>query len=508
MMTKTSLIFLLPALLILGSAFELHRIPRQANMDAEAVDRFITDQMAAQRIPGLALAITQGDQVLYVQGYGNAGNGRPVTPQTQFLIASVSKSFTALAVMQLVENGTVDLDAPVQRYLPEFTTADPETASQVTIRHLLNNTSGLSETGFADLAMPQPETIEERVTSLRAARPAARPGGEYHYFSPNYGVLARVVEVVSGMPFSDYLDQHIFAPLEMQDTLSAVTVQEGQQKASALAGGHLVAFGTAVPYPEMNGYLGGSAGVITTAEDMAHYLIAQNNAGTYKGRQLARPESIALMQTPPVGVKTSYAMGWVESTTNGRRMIQHNGVLSVYSADAVLLPEEGIGIALLYNASSLPTNAFGQPQIRSGLIALLTGAEVKTGWMTVGLWGAFTALLTLAGSLLALRSLLALPRWARKTRAKPFWQLLPGIVWAFVPALMLLWGIPALTARFADRVFGFVNLYKSMLGIFTWLAVTGVLGVIHGAARIGISLRRSGKPGLAYRLNFHESEQH
>jgi hypothetical protein len=88
----------------------------------------------------------------------------------------VSKSFTALAVMQLVEAGKIDLDAPVQRYLPEFTTADPAAASQITIRHLLNLTSGLSETGFADLALPQPETIEERVTSLRDARPVARPG--------------------------------------------------------------------------------------------------------------------------------------------------------------------------------------------------------------------------------------------------------------------------------------------------------------------------------------------
>jgi hypothetical protein len=240
----------------------------------------------------------------------------------------------------------------------------------------------------------------------------------------------------------------------------------------------------------MDGYLGGSGGVITTAEDMAHYLIAMNNDGKYAAQQLVRPESIALMQTPPGGIQTNYAMGWIASTANGRRIIEHNGVLSVYSADAVLLPEEEIGIALLYNVSSLPTNAIGQPQIRAGLIDLLSGAEPKTGWMNVGLWGAFTALLTLAGGFLAARSLLALPRWSQKARGKPAWQLLPGILWAFVPALMLLWGIPEMTARFGDRVFGFVNLYKSMLGIFTWLALTGVLGVINGAARIAILLRR------------------
>lgn len=95
--------------------------------------------------------------------------------------------------------------------------------------------------------LPQPETIEERVTSLRSARPVAKPGTEYHYFSPNYGVLARVVEVVSGKPFSEYLNQHIFRLLAMQHTISLVTSAEGYQAADRLARGHLVVFG--IPFP-------------------------------------------------------------------------------------------------------------------------------------------------------------------------------------------------------------------------------------------------------------------
>jgi hypothetical protein len=87
--------------------------------------------------------------------------------------------------------------------------------------------------------------------------------------------------------------------------------------------------------------------------------------------------------------------------------------------------------------------------------------------------------------------LLLLPQWAQRSSASPAWQLLPGIIWAFVPALLLL-GMPALTTKFADRVFGFVNFYKSMLGIFVWLVVTGVPGVITGSARIAILLQRLG----------------
>jgi len=106
-------------------------------LDLSAIDHFAAEQLAAQRVPGLALVITHGDQVLYVKGYGAAGDGRPVTPQTQFLIASVTKSLTALAIMQLVEQDNIDLDEPIQTYLPELTLADADVAARITVRQLL-----------------------------------------------------------------------------------------------------------------------------------------------------------------------------------------------------------------------------------------------------------------------------------------------------------------------------------------------------------------------------------
>lgn len=507
-MTKITSLLLLPVLLFCFAAAGRSRAQRPAGLDRAAVDRFITAQMAAQRIPGLALAITQGEQALYVKGYGTAGNGQPVTAQTQFFIASVSKAFTALAVMQQVEAGRIDLDAPVQRYLPEFTLADPAAASQITIRHLITNTSGLAETGYADMAEPQPATITERVTSLRSARPVARPGTEYHYFSPNFGILARVVEVVSGQPFAAYLETHIFQPLGMQHTISAVTFREGLQKADRLAQGHLLAFGIPIPRAGRDGYLGGSGGVITTAEDLAPFLIAQLNGGRYRDQQLVQPESITRMQTPPGDVPTNYAMSWSEINANGQHRLMVNGILATYSADVTLLPEEDLGIALLYNISSLPTNALAHPQIRDGVIALLAGEQPQTSPVSVGLVGAITALLTLAGSVLGARSLVRLPAWKQKARTAPRWKLLPGILWAFVPAVMLVWGIPAMTARFGGRVFGFVNLYESMLGIFTWLALTGALGILNSAARIGFLLRRADRSQPSTRAVTRAREPH
>jgi hypothetical protein len=162
-----------------------------------AIDRFIEDRMERGGIPGLALAITR------------ARDGEPVTPQTRFLIASISKSFTALAVMQLLEAGRLELNAPVRRYLPQFRVNHANAASRITIRHLLNHTSGLADPGFPEGRLPEPSSIAERVATLRTARPTAAPGAEFHYFNPNYAVLARVIEVVNKRPFHDYLRTHV-----------------------------------------------------------------------------------------------------------------------------------------------------------------------------------------------------------------------------------------------------------------------------------------------------------
>jgi CubicO group peptidase (beta-lactamase class C family) len=209
----------------------------QSPLDIEAIDRFLVRQMSRGRVPGLALAITRGEQVLLTKGYGVAQDGQSVTPHTQFLLASVSKSFTALAVMQLVEAGRLNLDAMVQTYLPEFMLADPRAAARLTIRHLLYQLSGLADAGFAEGWLPQPVTIAGRVASLHAAHPVSTPGTAFHYFNPNYDVLARVVEVVTGQAFSDYVHTHIFAPLQMAHTTSVVTSAEALAKAQDLAQG-------------------------------------------------------------------------------------------------------------------------------------------------------------------------------------------------------------------------------------------------------------------------------
>src|SRR5262249_42797706 len=143
--------FTLGACLVLGSlgAFRMSRRSAQTESvsgDFKVVDDYITARMETSHIPGLSVAIVDGDQIVYLKGYGQAdASGRPVTPQTPFIIGSISKTFTALAAMQLVESGKIELDAPVQRYLPWFRVADPVASARITVGNLLNHTSGLPQ---------------------------------------------------------------------------------------------------------------------------------------------------------------------------------------------------------------------------------------------------------------------------------------------------------------------------------------------------------------------------
>ena len=481
------ILILLSALIAI--AINLKGSANQLDLD-DRIDRFITTQMKTHHIPGLALAITHNNQVLHVKGYSTANNERPVTAQTQFLIASVSKSFTAIAVMQLVEAGKINLDSPVQTYLPEFTVTDPAIAAKITIRHLLNQVSGLSDVGFPELQVSQATTIRDRITSLSQARPVAFPGSQFHYFNPNYEVLARVVEVVSQQPFSAYLQTHIFTPLQMSGTLNATTSAEAFQGATNMAQGHLMAFGLPLAYPEMSGYLSGSTGIVSTAEDMANYLIFQTNSGQFKETKLLSESSVALMHTPPKTIGSSYAMGWFKGSDNGEPVIENGGILSTFSTYVGLLPKEKYGIALLYNIYAWPLMA-ALPQIKTGLIQLLKDGQPASGGFSVTLWGIAIALLMFIGVMLAIRSLLYLPQWRQTICRIPLWRVWLGIGGTFLPGVFLL-VFPWLLALVWDRFFGYVLLFRSMLDLMLWLIVCAFLGVVNGIARL-IFLARSNR---------------
>jgi CubicO group peptidase (beta-lactamase class C family) len=241
--------------------------------------------MQEAHIPGLALGIVHGDQIVHLRGFGVANPaGQPVTPRTPFILGSLSKSFTAVAIMQLIEAGKMELDAPVQRYLPWFRVADSNASAQMKVYHLLHQTSGLPTTAGAEaMAGTGQASLEQRVRELRSVVLTAPVGSSFHYSNANYLVLGLLVQVVSGQSYSAYIQQHIFAPLQMHHSF----VSLAQATQHGLATGYRWWFG--VPLPASLPYLSDqlpAAFLISSAQDMTHYLIAHLSNGSYQRRSV------------------------------------------------------------------------------------------------------------------------------------------------------------------------------------------------------------------------------
>jgi CubicO group peptidase (beta-lactamase class C family) len=323
----------------------------------DAIDAYITTKMKGPRIPGLALAIVKGDQVIYLAGYGQADlSGRPITPQTPFIIGSVTKSFTALAVMQLVEAGKVELDAPVQHYIPWFRTTDIQASAKITVRQLLNQTSGLPMIREPQLWTEQDEkALERTVRLLPSAKLQFPPGRSFGYSNSNYEALGLIVQDISGMSYEQYIKQYIFAPLDMQNSFASQ--EEALQH--GMATGYRWWFGIPVPVTLHYNRSELPAGyLISSAEDMAHFLIAQMNGGHYRDTSVLSPAGIALTHAEPV--PNTYGMGWETISINGNTLINHDGGTANFESSVFFDPEKKVGVFIAANVMCA-LDAFSSP---------------------------------------------------------------------------------------------------------------------------------------------------
>ena len=343
----------------------------QAETDFAAIDAYITEQMNGLGIPGMALGIVQDGQIAHVQGYGVAdSSGRTVTPQTPFYIGSLTKSFTALAVMQLVEAGKIDLDAPVQTYLPWFELADKEASAKITVRNLLNQTTGISgKDGSRDVYSQQ--GLEDEVRGLTTIQLTQPVGETWQYSNVNYNIAGLIVEKVSGQSYADYVTEYIFAPLDMRHSYAS----HPPALADGLSAGHLYMFGHAFERELVRPPAHLPSGqLIASAMDLTHYAIAHLNDGRYGDAPLLSPQGIAELHAPaiPAVGDRQYAMGWFVSTWDGIPAIWHDGNDGVFHSIVMLMPERGSGFVLLANAFGLE-QATQVDEIAKGVVSLLNG---------------------------------------------------------------------------------------------------------------------------------------
>lgn len=387
--------------------------PATAQSQSGSVDSAVAHlraELDAAHVPSASYAVVSADGAVTT---GAVGSG--VSPQSPFLVGSLSKSFTAMAVMQLVDAGKVGLDVPVTTYIPWFRTAGAN--DPVTVRQLLNQTSGLpTDAGTVDLYEPE-TTLEQRVRALADVVPVSRPGEEFHYCNKNYATLGLLVELVSGQDYAGYVRQHIFGPLEMTRSFTSFA----DARRAGMVEGSSVVFGVnvAVETPEFRGALPDGY-LISTAEDLGRYLTFQVT-GAYRGARLLSPESLRLMHSPAVPVGSDqavsgidhYGFGWGTGTSNGQPVVQHDGDLTRYHANIGFLPDSRTGLVVLTSRNPLLLDNSAPYHHTVSILAGAPAPEAGNGFLvTYGIVNGL-ALLVLVAMALATR------RQVRRARRLP-----------------------------------------------------------------------------------------
>lgn len=438
----------------------------------------------------MAIGITHRDNIIYLQGYGTAHPNQPVTPTTPFYIGSVSKSFTALATMQLVEAGQLDLDTPVQKYLPWFQVADQTSSTTITVRHLLNQTSGLRAGAQVTTNIPSDASIETAVRLLKGVQPVQPPGKSFHYFNPNYSALGALIEVASGQSYPDYIHEHILLPLEMRNTFTSTE----QARQAGLAQGYGQAFGFPIPRQQPHlAYDLPSGFIISTAEDMAHYLIAQLNAGQYSGTQVVSSDAIQIMHQPLNEINSSYAMGWKTGNINNLQTIEHSGSLETFYARVILLPDQKVGLVVLVNQNGL-MNMMIFEKLIDNIVRLLQGIEPQRE-LSISMIYAGINLIIILDLVWKSISLIKAPRWstwaARKSRSRQKYNILINLAFPFLVLIVL----PTLSLIILGTTGTRVMLNYYFFDITLWMVIGALISSVIGIIKIRLYRKQSYSQG-------------
>jgi CubicO group peptidase (beta-lactamase class C family) len=310
---------------------------------------------------------------------------------------------------------------------------------------------------------------------LSTARLAQPVGAAFQYSNANWWPLGMLIQTISGQPYDTYIQQHILAPLEMRQSFTAVADAQKQ----GLATGYRYWFGRYLPAdPEDSGHYSGmlpQGGVISTAEDMAHYLIAYLNQGRYNGKSILSRAGMAEVQRPAVPLGTSadtfYAMGLDVGATNGVATVSHDGSMFSFHANLVLIPEGHWGIMLLENAESIPDEQRLQG-IAAGVTNLLIGRQpppAASNWFLLMLYTAILGIMVVQ-VLGMLRSVTLLRRWRARPAEQPRswlgigWHVVLPLVFNLSWALLILIGLPRVFGPLPVLVLGMPDLGPLLVG--------------------------------------------
>lgn len=357
----------------------------------DRIDAFVERERLASGIPGIALAIVQLGSPAHMRGFGDDGRGRAISADTPFPIGSLTKSFTALLVRQVIDAGQLDADAPLQRVLPWFRVADADASSHITVRHLLNQTSGFSRAdGIAPLLQGSTASIEELARGLGAVSLNRPVGARFEYSNLNFALLGAVLQAVTGRSWQELIQTQVLQPLQMNHSHT----DHDAARQAGMTALHRMWFGLPVAqHVTLLPSFAPTGSLVVSAGDMARYLRMLLAGGMGPAGRLVSADGVAQMLSPasPPGRSQllsadfpfRYGEGWFVgpfgAATDAR---WHLGNLASFAAWMVLLPDTQQAVVVMINANTeLPFNKVNAVMSRLpiGVVNLLRGQTEPQG---------------------------------------------------------------------------------------------------------------------------------
>jgi CubicO group peptidase (beta-lactamase class C family) len=350
-------------------------------MDATKLESFIFEKMSATRLPGLSIALVRGGDVVYARGFGHAdiASGRSTKPETLFGAASITKSFVAIAILQLAEKGLLKLTDPVDRFVP--VPFKSKTGEPIRIEHLLTHTSGMPALGYIEAVLRHAHQIGGCSLPISGPRDVltfaqgsddwieSKPGERWFYLNEGYVLLSEIVERVSGVHYEKYVHDHILQPLGMSRTLFT---EDDCCKDGDIATPYVLPREGGPPRTGRYLYrtLAGDAAMITNVLDLARYVQMFLRGGS----PVLSADAYAAMTKGRVAVPGSanqYGYG-VSITPDflGETLVGHGGSLIVVTSHIAFMPKSNAGVAVMCNG-----NGYAMAQLAKVALAILLERE-------------------------------------------------------------------------------------------------------------------------------------
>jgi CubicO group peptidase (beta-lactamase class C family)/predicted ester cyclase len=352
------------------------REPEEVELDSAIVakiESIVQAKMAESQAPGMTLCIVKDGQLIYSQGFGVAelGTDRPVTPQTVFKAASVTKTFTAAAIMQLVEQGKIDLDAPITTYLPWFSMAD-EDYQDITVRQVMAHRAGIPpledpvEPFYLSWGFDNPQTddqaMERRVQALSEEELIFAPDESWSYSDWGFTILGTIVAEVSGQSYEDYVKEHLMQPLGMDGSGLMTSDIDPNLLASPHVNSETGEVMVSPVYPYSRHDAPADA-LHVSCEDLAKWALTALNRGELNGARILQPASYETMwqQYSETGIPEpsllGYGLGWFVGSIEEHWLVGHPGVDPGFNIKMQLAPDDGLAVVALANWMT----RFGEP---------------------------------------------------------------------------------------------------------------------------------------------------